>query len=95
MENPQVCVWINNCYIRQYGTHPTIQDQSQSCTALCVVDIPCRLAYFRGHPTIDVPIGSIGNLAAALVRIKRSFCGIVTDPTFDFMGHKVAKTMNV
>ena len=29
MENRQVCVWIDNCYIKQYGTHPTIQDQSQ------------------------------------------------------------------
>ena len=27
MENRQVCVWIDNCYIKQYGTHPTIQDQ--------------------------------------------------------------------
>ena len=26
MENRQVCVWIDNCYIKQYGTHPTIQD---------------------------------------------------------------------
>ena len=34
MENRQVCVWIDNCYIKQYGTHPTIQDQSQNCTAL-------------------------------------------------------------
>ena len=25
MENRQVCVWIDNCYIKQYGTHPTIQ----------------------------------------------------------------------
>ena len=33
MENRQVCVWIDNCYIKQYGTHPTIQDQSQNCTA--------------------------------------------------------------
>ena len=36
MENRQVCVWIDNCYIKQYGTHPTIQDQSQNCIALCV-----------------------------------------------------------
>ena len=60
MENRQVCVWIDNCYIKQYGTHPTIQDQSQNCTALCVVEIPCSLPYFRGHPNIDVRIGSIG-----------------------------------
>ena len=25
MQNRQVCVRINNCYIKQYGTHPTIQ----------------------------------------------------------------------
>ena len=75
----QVCIWINNCYIKQYGTHPTIQDESQNCTALCVVEIRCRLPYFRGHPTIDVLIGSIGNVVAALVRMKRSFCRIVTD----------------
>ena len=79
MENRQVCVWIDDCYIKQHGTHPTIEDKSQNCTALCVVAIPCRSPYFRGHPTIDVLIGSIGNVAAALVRIKRSFCGIVTD----------------
>ena len=78
-ENQRVCVWIDTCYIKQYGTHPTIQDQSQNCTALCVLEIPCRLPYFRGHPTIDVLIGSIGNVAAALVRMKRSFRGIVTD----------------
>ena len=79
MENWQVCVWIDNCYIKQYGTHRTIQDQSQNCTALCVVEIPCRLPYFRGHPTIDVLIGSIGSVAAALVKTKRSFPGIVKD----------------
>ena len=77
--NRQVCVWIDNCYNKQFGTHPTIQDQSQNCTALCVVEIPCRLPYFRGHPTIDVLISSIGSVAAALVRMKRSFRGIVTD----------------
>ena len=49
MENRQVCIWIDNCYIKQYGTHPTIQDQLQNCTALCVIEIPCRLPYFRGH----------------------------------------------
>ena len=79
MENRQVCVWIDNCYIKQYGTHPTIQDQSQNCTALWSVEIPCRLLYFRGHPHIDVLIGSIGSVAAALVRMKRSFHRIVTD----------------
>ena len=79
MENRQVCVWIDKCYIKQYGTHPTIQDQSQNCTAHCVVEILCRLPSFRGHPTIDVLIGTIGNVAAALVRTKRSFHGIVTD----------------
>ena len=79
MENRQVCVWIDNCYIQQYGTHPMIQDQSQNCTALCVVEIPCRLPSFRGQPTIDVLIGSIGSVAAALVRMKRSFHAIVTD----------------
>ena len=79
MENRQVCVWINNCYIKQYGMHPTIQDQSQNCTALCIVGFPCRLPYFRGHPNIDVLIGSIGSVAAALVRMKGSFYGIVTD----------------
>ena len=79
IENRQVCVWIDNCYIKQYGMHPTIQDQSQNCTALCVVDIPCRLPYFRGQPTIDVLIGSIGSVAAALVRTKQSSHGIVTD----------------
>ena len=45
MVNRQVCVWINNCYIKQYGTHPTIKDQSRDCTALCVVEIPCGLPY--------------------------------------------------
>ena len=79
MENRQVCVWIDNCYIQQYGTHPTIQVQSQNCIALCVVEIPCRLPYFRGHPTIDMLISSIGSVAAALVSMKRSFHGIVTD----------------
>ena len=79
MENRQVCVWIDHCYIKQYATHTTIQDQSQICTALCVVEIPCRLLYFRGHPTIDVLISSIRNVAAALVRMKRSFRGIVTN----------------
>ena len=68
MENRQVCVWIDNCCIKQYGTHPTIQDQSQNCTALFVVEIPCRLPYFKQHSTIDVLIGSIGSVAAALVR---------------------------
>ena len=79
MENRQVCFWIDTCYIKQCGTHPTIQDQSKNCTALCVVEIPCRLPYFRGHPTIDVLIGSIGSVAAELVRMKRSFNGMVTD----------------
>ena len=78
MENRHVCVWIDNCYIKQYGTHPRIQDQSQNCIA-CVVEIPCRLPYFRGHPNIDVLIGSISSMAAALVKMKRSFHGIVTD----------------
>ena len=77
--NRQVPVWIVNCYIKQYGTHPTIKDQSQNCTALCVVDIPCGLPYFRGHRTIDLLIGSINNVAAALVGRKRGFCGIVGD----------------
>ena len=79
IENRQVCVWINNCGIKQYGTQSPIQDQSQNCTALYVVEIPCRLPYFRGHPNIDVLIGSISSVAAALVRMKRSFHGIVTD----------------
>ena len=79
MENRQVCVWIDNCYIQQYVTHPTIQDQSQNCTALCVVEIPCRLLYFRGQPTIDVLIGGIGSLFAALVKVKWRFHRFVTD----------------
>ena len=79
MENRQVCVCIDNCYIKQYGTHPTIQDQSQNCTALCVVEIPCRLPYFTGHPNIDVLIGNIGSVAAALVRMKQTFHWIVKD----------------
>ena len=70
---------MDNCYIKQYGTHPTIRDQSANCRALCVVEIPCRLPYFIGHPTIHVLIGSIGNVAAALVRTKRSFRGLVRD----------------
>ena len=78
-ENRQVCVWMDNCYIKHYVTHSTIQNWSQNCTAFCVVEIQCRLPYFRGHPTIDVLIGSIGTVAAALVRMKRSFHGIVTD----------------
>ena len=78
-ENRQVCVWIDNCYIQQYGTHPTMQDQSQNCKALCVVEILCRLPYFRGHPNMDVLIGSISSVASALVRMKRSFHGILTD----------------
>ena len=44
VENLQDCVWIDNCYIKQYGTHPTIEDQSQNLTALCVVEIPCRIS---------------------------------------------------
>ena len=79
MENRQVCVWIENCYMKQYGTHPTIQDQSQNCTALCVVEIPCTLLYFRGHPSIDVLISSIGSVAAAFFTMKQSFRGRVTD----------------
>ena len=79
MENRQVYVWIDNCYIKQCGTHPGIQDQSQNCTALCVAEIPCRLPYFRGHPNIDVLICGIGSVAAALVRMKQSFHGVVTD----------------
>ena len=75
MGNRQVCVWIDNYYIKQYGTHPTSQEQSQNCTALCLVEISCRLPHFRGHPNIDVLIGSIGSVAAALVRMKRSFMG--------------------
>ena len=34
MEGRQVCVWTENCYIWQYGTHPRVQDQSENCTAL-------------------------------------------------------------
>ena len=79
MGNWQVCARIKNCYIKQYGTHPTIQNQSQNCTALCVLEIPCRLPYFRGHSIIDVPIGSIGSVAAGLVRMRWSFHRIVTD----------------
>ena len=79
MQNRQVCVWIDNRYIKQYGTHPTIQDQWQNCTALCVVEILRTLPYFRGHPTIDVLIGGIGSVAAALVRMQQSLCGIPTD----------------
>ena len=78
MENRQVCVCVDNCYIKQYGTHPTIKDQSQNCTALCVLYIPCTLPYFGGHPKVDVLIGSIGNVAAALVRMKQSLRGVVT-----------------
>ena len=81
MENRQVCVWIDNCDIKQYGTHPTIQDQPQNCTALWLVEIPCRLPYFSGHPNIDVLIGSISSVAAALVRVKRTLHQIVTDLT--------------
>ena len=79
MRNRHVCVSIDKSYIKQYGTHATIQDESQDCTALCAVQIPCRLLYFRGHPNIDVLVGSIGSVAAALVRIKRSFHRIVLD----------------
>ena len=79
MENQQVGVWIDNGYIKQYGTHPTIQDQSQNCTALCVFEISCMLPYSRGRPKIDVLIGSIGGAAAALVRMKPRFHWIVTD----------------
>ena len=56
-----------------------IQDQSQNCIVLCFVEIPCRLPYFRGHPTIDVLIDSIGSVAPALVRMKLSFHGMVKD----------------
>ena len=38
----------------------------------------CGWPYFREHPTIDVLIYTIGSVAAALVRMKRSFRGIVT-----------------
>ena len=79
MKNRQVSIWIDNCYIKQYAAHPTIQDQSRDCTSLWVVQIPCRLPYFRGHKTIDVVIGSSSNVAAPLVGSKRSFCGIGTD----------------
>ena len=79
MENRQICVWIRNCYIKKYGTHATIQDESQNCTALCVVKILCRLPYFRGPPTIDVLMSSIGSVAAVLLRMRGSFRGIVTD----------------
>ena len=37
------------------------------------------MPYFVGHPTIDVFIRSIGNVDAALVKMKPSFCGIVRD----------------
>ena len=57
-----------------------IQDQSQNSRALCIVEILCRLPYLGGHPTIDVLISSIDSVAAALVRMKRSLPGIVTDP---------------
>ena len=76
---PAGCVWIDNCYIEQYGTHPTIKDLSQNCTALCVVEVSCRLPNFITHPPISVLIGSISNVAAALVRMKRNFRGIVTN----------------
>ena len=79
MENRQVCVLIDNCYVKQYPTHPTIQDQLQNYTALWVVEILCRMPYVRGQPNIDVLIGCISSVAAALVRMKRSFYGIVTD----------------
>ena len=79
IKNRQVCVWIDNCYIKQYGTHPMTQDQSQNCTALCIVMMPCSLPYFRGHPTINVLVGSIGNATAALLGMNRSFRRIVTD----------------
>ena len=79
MENRQVSVWIDNYYLKQNGMHRTIQDESQNCIALCVVEIPFRLPYFTGHPTIDVFISSIGRVAAALVRMKPSFRGIVTN----------------
>ena len=65
----------DNCYIKQYGSHPTILDQSQNCTALCLLEILCRLPYFRGHPTIDVLIASIGSVAPALVRTNGAFVG--------------------
>ena len=45
MENPQVCIWIDNCFIKQYGTHPRIQDQPGNCRVICGVEIPCRLPY--------------------------------------------------
>ena len=70
-ENREVCLWLDTGYTKQYATHPSIQDQSQNCTALCVVGISCSLPYFRGHPTIDVLIGSNRNQAAVLVRLKR------------------------
>ena len=78
MENRQVCVCMDNCYRKQYGMHPGIQDRSRNCAALCVLEMACRLPYFRGQPTIDVLIYSIGNVAAAQVRMKRSLGGIVT-----------------
>ena len=82
MERHQVCLWIDNCYIRQYGFHPTVADQSQNCTAICVTEVPSRLPYFRGHLTLDTLIGGIQEGAFGLARMKRSFHGIVTDLRF-------------
>ena len=79
MEKRQVCVWIDNYFIKRYGMHPKIQDHYQNCTVLCVVEMFCRLPCFRGHPTIDLLIGSIGNVAAAVGRMTRSFRRIVGD----------------
>ena len=79
MEKRQVCVRIYNCYIKQYRTHSTTQDESQICTVPCVVEIPCGLPYFRGHPTIDVLIGNISNVAAAATELPwdPGGCGLV------------------
>ena len=42
MENQQVCIWMDNSYNKQYGTHPTIQDQTQNCTALASLRFRAR-----------------------------------------------------
>ena len=52
MEDRQVKVWTNNCYIQQYGTHSTVQDQSHR--VMC-----CRYPVLDAIPQKRLELGCI------------------------------------
>ena len=66
------CVlWKENWYRAQYTTHPDESDRSQNCTAMAVLQLKQRPAYWAGHPAFEDLAARITTVARALQQRER------------------------